>query len=244
VDSVFASLSTQTCTALVSVTVGSGIQRFVWAKVVELLAVNRLCEPRSQLFVHEKWFPQTALDLLLDCPAAVAEKDRLYRALDRMVAHKAAWEQPLAEKWRDLFGASFDVLLYDLTSTCFEGGAEEVDQAARGYWRDHWLDWSQVVIAIVVTPEGVPLSYEVFDGDRADVTTLEAMLDQVEAKHGRARRIWVFDRGIGSEAHLQRLRFSIFRVWMQNLLSTNRHQYVIGRRVTYVAEGRPVPPPP
>ena len=177
-----------------------------WAKVVELLVVNRLCDPRSELFIHEKWFPQTAMDLLLDSNAAVAQKDRLYRALDRMVVYKAGLEGHLAEKWRDLFGASFDVLLYDLTSTYFEGDAEEVEKAARGYSRDHRPDCPQLVIAIVVAPEGFPLSYEVFDGDRADVTTLEAMLDQVEAKHGRARRIWVFDRGIVSEANLKRLR--------------------------------------
>jgi transposase len=177
-----------------------------WAKVVELLVVNRLCDPRSELFIHEKWFPQTAMDLLLDSTAAVAEKDRLYRALDRMVAHKDALERHLADKWRDLFGARFDVLLYDLTSTYFEGEAEGVEKAARGYSRDHRPDCAQLVIAIVVTPEGFPLSYEVFGGNRADVTTLEAMLDQVEAKHGRARRIWVFDRGIVSEANLQRLR--------------------------------------
>jgi len=177
-----------------------------WAKVVELLVVNRLCDPRSELFIHEKWFAQTAMDLLLDCGAAVAQKDRLYRGLDRMVAHKVALERHLAERWRDLFGASFDVLLYDLTSTYFEGDAQEVDKAARGYSRDHRPDCPQVVIAVVVTPEGFPLSYEIFDGDRADVTTLEAMLDQVEVKHGRARRIWVFDRGIVSEANLQGLR--------------------------------------
>ncbi len=191
-----------------------------WAKVVELLAVNRLCDPRSELFLHEKWFPQTAMDLLLDCDAAVAEKDRLYRALDRMGAHKDALERHLAERWRDLFGASFDVLLYDLTSTYFEGGAEGVDKAARGYSRDHRPDCPQLVIALVVTPEGFPLSYEVFDGDRADVTTLEAILDQVEAKHGRARRIWVFDRGLVSEANLQRLR----ERGGQYVVGTPRHQ--------------------
>ena len=177
-----------------------------WAKVVELLVVNRLCDPRSELFLHEKWFAQTAMDLLLDSNAAVAQKDRLYRALDRMVAHKDALERHLADKWRDLFGASFDVLLYDLTSTYFEGDAQEVEKAARGYSRDHRPDCAQLVIAMVVTPEGFPLSYEVFDGNRADVTTLEAMLEQVEAKHGRARRIWVFDRGIVSEANLEKLR--------------------------------------
>jgi len=199
-----------------------GAQRgeVAWAKVVELLAVNRLCDPRSELFIHEKWFPQTAMDLLLDCSAAVAQKDRLYRALDRMVVHKSTLERHLADKWRDLFGASFDVLLYDLTSTYFEGGAEEVEKAARGYSRDHRPDCPQLVIAIVVTPEGFPLSYEVFDGNRADVTTLEAMLDQVEAKHGRARRIWVFDRGIVSETNLQKVR----QRGGQYVVGTPRHQ--------------------
>lgn len=191
-----------------------------WAKVVELLVVNRLCDPRSELFIHEKWFPQTAMDLLLDCDAAVAEKDRLYRALDRMVAHKAALEQHLAGKWRDLFGASVDVLLYDLTSTYFEGDAQEVEKAARGYSRDHRPDCPQVVIAMVVSPEGFPLSYEVFSGDRADVTTLEAMLDEVENKHGRARRVWIFDRGIVSEANLQKLRSRA----AQYVVGTPRHQ--------------------
>jgi len=191
-----------------------------WAKVVELLAVNRVCDPRSELFIHEKWFPQTAMDLLLDCDAAVAEKDRLYRALDRMVQHKPALERHLAEKWRDLFGASFDVLLYDLTSTYFEGDAQGVDKAARGYSRDHRPDCAQLVIALVVTPEGFPLSYEVFAGNRADVTTLEEMLEQVEAKHGRARRIWIFDRGIVSEANLEKVR----ERGGQYVVGTPRHQ--------------------
>lgn len=177
-----------------------------WAKVVELLAVNRLVAPRSELSIHEKWFPQSAMATLLDCEQAVAEKDRLYRALDRMVDHKVALEQHLAGRWRDLFGASFDVLLYDLTSTYFEGDAPEVEQAARGYSRDHRPDCKQVILALVVTPEGFPLSYEVFDGNRADVSTLDEMLEAVEKRHGKARRVWVFDRGIVSEDNLQRLR--------------------------------------
>jgi hypothetical protein len=111
-----------------------------WAKVVESLVVNRLCDPRSELFIHEKWFGQTAMDLLLDCTAAVAEKDRLYRALDRIVEHKPELERHLVARWRDLFWASFDVVLYDLTSTYFKGRAQEVDKAARGYSRDHRPD--------------------------------------------------------------------------------------------------------
>jgi transposase len=177
-----------------------------WAKVVELLAVNRLCAPRSELSVHEKWFAQTAMDLLLDTDACVAEKDRLYRALDRMIDHKEALEQHLATRWRDLFGASFDVLLYDLTSTYFEGEAVEVEKARRGYSRDHRPDCVQLLLAVVVTPEGFPLSYEVLPGNVRDAATLEAALEAIERKHGQARRIWVFDRGVVSEANLEKLR--------------------------------------
>ena len=107
------------------------------AKVLELLAVNRLLDPRSELFVHEKWFPQTAMDVLLDCDFAVAHKDRLYRCLDRIVEHKTELEQHLASKWKDLFGASFDIILYDLTSTYFEGSAEGVAKATEGLQHPH-----------------------------------------------------------------------------------------------------------
>jgi transposase len=177
-----------------------------WEKVIELLVVNRLIAPRSELSIHEKWFAQTAMSALLDSDERVAEKDRLYRALDRIVEHKEALEEHLAQRWKDLFGATFDVLLYDLTSTYFEGEAEEVDKAQRGYSRDHRPDCKQIVIALIVTPEGFPLSYEVFAGNRAEVTTLEEMLDAVERKHGRARRVWVFDRGVVSEENLESLR--------------------------------------
>ncbi len=177
-----------------------------WEKVVELLAVNRLVAPRSELFVHEKWFPQTAMEILLDCGASVAAKDRLYRALDRMLEHKEALERHLAGRWRDLFGAKFQLLLYDLTSTYFEGGADQLPKARRGYSRDHRPDCKQLIIALVVTPEGFPLSYEVFAGDRADVTTLGDVIASLERKHGKAERIWVFDRGIVSEENLQSLR--------------------------------------
>ena len=185
---------------------GEEVGAVAWEKVVELLVVNRLIAPRSELSIHEKWFPQTAMSALLDSDERVAEKDRLYRALDRIVGHKQALEEHLADRWKDLFGASFDVLLYDLTSTYFEGEAQEVDKAQRGYSRDHRPDCKQIIIALVVTPEGFPLSYEVFAGNRADVRTLEEMLEAVERKYGRARRVWVFDRGIVSEENLQRLR--------------------------------------
>jgi hypothetical protein len=179
-----------------------------WAKVLELLAVNRLLDPRSELYVHEKWFAQSAMDVLLDCDFAVAEKDRLYRCLDRVVGHKAALEQHLCARWKDLFGASFDIILYDLTSTYFEGRAEAVPKAKRGYSRDHRPDCKQVVIALVVTAEGFPLSYEIFEGNRVDATTLRDIVESVEARHGQARRVWVFDRGIHSEENLAWLRLA------------------------------------
>ena len=177
-----------------------------WEKVAELLSVNRLCDPGSELSVHEKWHPKTGMNLLLDCDDAVAEKDRLYRCLDRLLAHKDALEEHLRYKWGELFQADFEVLLYDLTSTYFEGLMEEVSKAKRGYSRDKRPDCKQLVIALIVTAEGFPLAYEVFPGNTRDVQSLETMLNQVEAKYGKARRTWVFDRGVVSEDNLQKLR--------------------------------------
>lgn len=177
-----------------------------WQKVLELLVVNRLLAPRSELFVHEKWFGQTAMEVLLDSDGQVAQKDRLYRCLDRLLEHKSALEKHLTGRWKDLFGASFDLLLYDLTSTYFEGQVEAVPKARRGYSRDHRPDCKQLVIALIVTPEGFPLNYEVFAGNRADKTTLGEVFDAIEAKYGKARRVWVFDRGIVSEENLKLLR--------------------------------------
>jgi len=177
-----------------------------WAKVLELLVINRLSAPRSELSIHEKWFGQTAMDFLLDCEADVAEKDRLYRCLDRLLPHKAALERHLAGRWQDLFGARVEVLLYDLTSTYFEGEVSEVEKAQRGYSRDHRPDCQQLMLALVVTPEGFPLAYEVFEGNRQDVTTLTTIMEAMEAKYGRAQRVWVFDRGVVSEANLERIR--------------------------------------
>lgn len=176
------------------------------AKVLALLVVNRLLAPRSELFVHEKWFPQSAMDVLRDTDARVADKDRLYRCLDRLLQHKPALEQHLAQKWKDLFGATFDRLLYDLTSTYFEGDVEAVPKARRGYSRDRRPDRKQLVRALIVTPEGFPLTYEGFPGNRLDRTTREPILDTIEAKFGKARRLWVVDRGIVSEDNLERLR--------------------------------------
>lgn len=177
-----------------------------WEKVVELLAVNRLCDPGSELNVHERWYPKSAMGFLLDCSDDVAQKDRLYRCLDRLVKHKAELESHLKDKWGELFQADFDVLLYDLTSTYFEGLAEDVEKAKRGYSRDHRPDCKQLVIALIVTPEGLPMSYEVFDGNTRDVKSLDVMMDKVEDKYGKAKRTWVFDRGVVSEENLDKLR--------------------------------------
>ena len=146
------------------------------------------------------------MDVLLDTDARVADKDRLYRCLDRLLVHKPALEQHLAQKWKDLFGATFDLLLYDLTSTYFEGDVEAVPKAQRGYSRDHRPDCKQLVLALIVTPEGFPLTYEVFPGNRLDRTTLEHILDTIERKFGKARRLWVFDRGLVSDDNLALLR--------------------------------------
>jgi transposase len=177
-----------------------------WSRVVALLAINRLCAPSSELGIEERWYPATALDDLLRFPAGAINDTRLYRCLDRVLPHKTKLEQHLRERYGELFAAEFDVLLYDLTSSYVEGQAEKNPMLQRGYSRDHRPDCKQVVIALIVNAEGFPLSYETFDGDRTDVTTLEAVMRMVERKYGRARRVWVFDRGIVSEENLAALR--------------------------------------
>ena len=177
-----------------------------WSQVAALLAINRLCAPGSELALEQRWFPATALDDLLGIDAAQINDTRLYRCLDRLLPHKGALEQHLKQRYGELFAAQFDVLLYDLTSSYVEGAAEKNPMMQRGYSRDHRPDCKQLVIALIVNPEGFPLRYEIFDGNRADVTTLEAMVRMVERKYGRARRVWVFDRGIVSEENLALLR--------------------------------------
>src|SRR5271165_115361 len=177
-----------------------------WSRVAALLAINRLCAPGSELAIEQRWFPSTALDDLLGIEAEKINDTRLYRCLDRLLPHKGALERHLRQRYGELFAAQFDVLLYDLTSSYVEGAAAKNPMMQRGYSRDHRPDCKQLVIALIVNPEGFPLSYEIFDGNRADVTTLEAMVRLVERKYGRARRVWVFDRGIVSEENLTLLR--------------------------------------
>ncbi len=177
-----------------------------WSRVAAVLAINRLCAPGSELAIEERWYPSTALDDLLGIEEGKINDTRLYRCLDRILPHKTKLEQHLKQRYGELFGAEFDVLLYDLTSTYVEGAAEKNPMMRHGYSRDHRPDCEQMVIALIVNSEGFPFSYETFDGNRADVSTMETILRMVERKYGKARRIWVMDRGIVSEENLAAIR--------------------------------------
>jgi transposase len=173
---------------------------------LRLLVVNRLLDPGSEFHVHRQWFADSAMDELLETDFAAAGKDRLYRCLDRILEHKQDLFVWLKQKWADLFQADFEVLLYDLTSTYFEGEMEQNPKAKRGYSRDKRPDCLQLVIALVVTPDGFPLAYEVMNGNTSEPTTLRGFLKKIETTYGKARRVWVMDRGIPSEATLQEMR--------------------------------------
>jgi hypothetical protein len=185
-----------------------GRESVAWPQVLELLVVNRLIDPGSEFRVHRQWFEQSAMDVLLGQDFTVAEKDRLYRCLDRVLQHKRELFVYLQQRWKDLFNAEFDLLLYDLTSTYVEGEAEQNPKAKYGYSRDGRPDCKQVVIALVMTPGGLPLAYEVMDGNTSDKTTLRTFLDKIESLYGKARRVWLMDRGIPTEALLQQMRTS------------------------------------
>src|SRR5436853_924366 len=177
-----------------------------WSRVAAVLAINRLCAPGSELAIEERWYPSTALEDLLGIEEGKINDTRLYRCLDRILPHKTKLEQHLKQRYGELFGAEFDMLLYDLTSTYVEGAAEKNPMVRRGYSRDHRPDCEQMVIALIVNSEGFPFSYETFDGNRTDVSTMDTILRMVERKYGKARRIWVFDRGIVSEENLAAIR--------------------------------------
>ena len=179
-----------------------------WLKVLKTLVAYRLIDPGSEWRLHRHWFDASAMADLLDADFALAEKNTLYRCLDRLVEHKDELFKFLKRRWGELFGAKFDVLLYDLTSTYFETDVERGPEDLRqfGYSRDKRGDCRQVVIALIVTPEGFPLSYEVLSGNTADSTTLSEFLDRIERRYGRANRIWVMDRGIPTEDSLAKMR--------------------------------------
>lgn len=177
-----------------------------WSIVGAILTLARFCDPSSELHVAETWYRRTALPELLGVPEHAVNKDRLYRAHDHILKHKGAIEKHLKERYTTLFDTQFDLLLYDMTSTYFEGLANLNPQAQRGHSRDQRPDCKQVCIALVVTREGLPLTYEVFDGNRSDVKTVQEIVDVVESKHGRVGRVWVMDRGMVSEKNLEYLR--------------------------------------
>jgi transposase len=183
-----------------------GREKVSWEKVLRLLVVNRLLDPGSEFQIHRQWFVDSAMDELLEEDFAVAGKDRLYRCLDRLLEHKRELFVWLKQKWADLFQADFEVLLYDLTSTYFEGEMEQNPKARRGYSRDGRPDCLQLVIALVVTTDGFPLAYEVMNGNTSDRATLRSFLDDIEKTYGKAKRTWVMDRGIPSEAILKEMR--------------------------------------
>ncbi len=189
-----------------SVRLSGGRETVSWEKVLRLLVVNRLLAPGSEFRVHRQWYLSTAMDTLLQTDFSVAEKDRLYRCLDRLLEHKADLFLHLRQKWADLFHAEFEVLLYDLTSTYFEGEMEDNPKARRGYSRDGRPDCLQVVIALVITPDGFPLAYEVMNGNTSDRGTLRDFLDLIEKRYGKAKRTWIMDRGIPTEETLQVMR--------------------------------------
>jgi transposase len=177
-----------------------------WGLMAAVLVIARLCEPSSELHIAEDWFRRTALEDLLGLPAAKVNDDRLYRALDRLLPHKDALEMHLKERLGSLFKLEYDLLLYDVTSTYFEGQANGNPQAARGYSRDHRSDCKQVCIGLVVSREGFPLGYEVFAGNRRDSTTLQEVVKRMEERYGREGRIWAVDRGMIDATNLKWLK--------------------------------------
>src|SRR5579859_2605404 len=184
----------------------SGKARDAWEKLAAVRVAARLCEPSSELHIAEDWYRRTALGDLIQLGEEEVNKDRLYRSLDRLLAHKDALEAHLAKRCGELFAVDNEVLLYDVTSTYFEGEAEANPLARRGYSRDHRGDRKQVLIALVVTFDGFPLGYEVFAGNTHDAKTLQTIVDTMEARHGVVGRVWISDRGMASAENLAWLR--------------------------------------
>jgi transposase len=184
----------------------AGKERISWAKMAAVLVAARLCEPSSELHIAEDWYRRTALSDLLQLEDDQVNKDRLYRALDHLILHKKALEAHLSRRCGELFAVENEVLLYDVTSTYFEGQAEANPLARRGYSRDHRTDCKQVCIALVVTFDGFPLGYEVFAGNTHDSRTLQTIVATMEARHGMLGRVWISDRGMASADNLAWLR--------------------------------------
>jgi transposase len=184
----------------------AGRESVPWSLVAAILVIARLCEPSSELYVAERWYERTALEDLLGVSAELINDDRLYRLLDHLVWHKSDIEHHLRQRLGELFAIEYDLLLYDVTSTYFEGVAPRNEMARRGHSRDQRTDCLQVCIALVVTRDGLPLGYEVFDGNTTDVTTVKTIVGTMEARYGLAQRIWVMDRGMRSQRNVQWLQ--------------------------------------
>lgn len=183
-----------------------GKEKVPWPQIAAILVLARFCEPSSELHIAEDWYRRTALADILGVRIQDVHHKRLYRGLDQLLPHKTELEAHLKERYGTLFAADFDLLIYDVTSTYFEGEANRNPMAKRGHSRDHRPDCKQVCIGLVVTRQGFPIGYEVFDGNRTDVTTVEDVVEAMEARYGRAKRVWVMDRGMTSEDNLEWLR--------------------------------------
>ena len=210
-----------------------------WALMACILTVARFVEPNSELHVEDTWYHRTALSSMLGVNVEKVNDSRLYRTLDKVLPLKQQIEQHLKQRVGELFTQDFDLLLYDVTSTYFEGQARANPQAQRGHSRDHRSDCKQVCIGLVVTRDGFPLAYEVFAGNRSDVTTVEGMVLQMETKYGQANRIWVMDRGMVSEDNLAfiRSRKGFYLVGTPRRMLKSFEQHLLDQDWTEVQEG-------
>ncbi len=220
----------------------AGREKIPWADLACVLTIARFCEPKSELYIAEHFYGHTVLTDLMGIPNDKIYDNRLYRALDKLLPHKESLEKHLKERFGELFNIRYDLLLYDVTSTYFEGEAANNSQAKRGYSRDKRPDCKQVCIALVVTKEGIPLGYEVFDGNRNDSTTVEEIVEKMEERYGAADRIWVMDRGMVSEKNIDFLKQdnrryiigtpkSLLKKFERELLSENWQQVHEGLEV-------------
>lgn len=191
---------------LLAEAIAPGREEIPWGVVASILSIAWFCEPSSELHIEDTWYRRTALSDLLGVRVSQVHTDRLYAGLDALLPHKDAIEAHLRSRLGELFEIKYDLLLYDVTSTYFEGDAEANPMAKRGYSRDHRPDRPQICIALVVSTEGMPLGYEVFDGNTQDSTTVKKMVEAIEKRHGKSERVWVMDRGMVSEANLQWMR--------------------------------------
>jgi transposase len=216
-----------------------GREEVPWPTVAAILAIARFCRPKSELHIETTWYRDTALDDLLDVPSEKVHTDRLYAGMDQALRHKDAIEKHLRGRVGELFAPNQELLIYDVTSTYFEGQCQSNPMAKRGHSRDHRPDCLQVCIGLVVTEDGLPLGYEVFDGNRHDSKTLQTIVDAMERKYGRNQRIWVLDRGIVSEENLQMLRARDGRYIVGTPKATLRRfeQYLLEQDWTEVQPG-------